>query len=123
MQVRWHSSSSLLLVLACAIALFVACGSSEDKPSGFDNNGDGNDAGNADNGDGGDTFGGEGGVVGHKLVVTPPTATITINDKATPATQAFTATLDGTPVTGPITWTLDTYAQGSIASTGVFTTT
>src|SRR5262252_8988056 len=109
---RWHSSS-LLLVLACTLALFAACGGSGDRPSGFDNGG-GDDAGNTDNGDGGDTLGGDGGTVGHKLAVSPPTATITINDKAIPASQAFTATLDGKPVTGQITWTLDTYAQGSI---------
>jgi hypothetical protein len=111
----------LLLLFACALAIAAACGNGG-KSSGF---GDGDDAGNGSSSgdDGGNTFGGDGGVVGHTLVVTPGSATITITDKTTPATQAYTATLDGKPVTGAITWTLDTYTQGTIASSGVYTTT
>jgi hypothetical protein len=121
-----------LLSIACVGAFFAACGSNGANQGATKGSGSGSGA--ETSGSSGSASGGSGGSSGsgidfdagnstHTLKVSPAAATITITNKTTPVTQAFTALLDGAPVTGPVTWTLDSYATGSISTTGDFTTT
>lgn len=53
------------------------------------------------------------------LTIAPAQGTITITDKNTPVQFDFKAFSDGNPITP--SWSLDSYAAGSISSTGQFT--
>ena len=59
------------------------------------------------------------------FTLTPTTQTLTVVDPTTPATQAYSAFIDGVQPVDPtmVHWQLSTYAQGTISSGGVFSTT
>lgn len=115
----------LVLVISCAaVAIFAACGSSEG--SNFVS------GGQTDAGDGGGTSGNLGPVgpfptdndgstpTDQSIVVDPPTATLTITDRASPPKQTFTAKNKSGATVTPV-WTLDDYTAGTIDASGVFT--
>jgi hypothetical protein len=115
---------SLLLALTCGGAMLAACGSKGSHTTGTSSTagtGGGGESTTGGGSDGGISF--DAGPTTHTLTISPASAILTINSKTTPATEAFTALVDGSPTTGAVAWTLDTYAEGSIAADGTFTTT
>jgi hypothetical protein len=116
-----------LLAVTSSGAAFVACGNGD---AGTNASGVAASSGSVAASSGGMGTGGSSGNFGlggadstSTLAVTPLTGTITITDKKTPVVQTFTATLNGSSVTDRVGWTLDTYAEGDISKSGVFTTT
>jgi hypothetical protein len=123
-------SLSLVLGFVCVAAVLAACGSKGTQhasgsgasaSTSTSGSGSGGGESGAGGGDGGLFI--EGGPMQQVLTVSPATATVSITNPMVAGTQTFTALVNGSPVTGPVAWTLDSYAEGSIAGSGIFTTT
>lgn len=118
LKVSWLSA---VLLVACAGSLAIACGDTgESGPQGSGAAAGSNAGGGGSAGTAGDGVGGFGGDVNNsKLTIDPPSAMLTLSDKAAGVTQGFSALLDGAKVSG-VSWTLDDYSLGDISDAGVF---
>jgi hypothetical protein len=111
-------TAALLLALLLAV-LAASCGSSQNGADGGSAS-LGDDAGGSGSGSGGFGFGnsGEGGTQS-TLVISPPSATLTVVSGQAAPTQQFAATNSGQPVMPA--WSLTQGALGTIDTNGLFT--